>query len=59
MVSRKSAYVRLDLAKACSILTDMEQAMGLVSGWQLDGLWLSTEGTLLLPEHILQVLARV
>lgn len=61
LASRKSAYVALDLAKAASVLNEMEQAMGEAPEWSWDGLWLAgpTRGTLILPEHLLAVLLRV
>lgn len=59
MLSRKSAYVGFDLALAASILNEMELATGWEPSWTLDGLWLSTPGTILLPEHVLQVALRV
>lgn len=59
MMSRKSAYVDFDLAKAAAILNEMELGMGMEPSWTLDGLWLSTPGTYLMPEHVLQVAVRV
>lgn len=61
LISRKSAYVGLDLAKAASILNEMEAAMGEAPGWSQDGLWLAAPepGTYILPEHLLAVLTRV
>jgi hypothetical protein len=61
LVSRKSAYVELDLMKVAAILNEMEAAMGETPGWAGDGLWLASppHGTFLLPEHLLQVLIRV
>ena len=61
LISRKSAYVELDLAKAASILNEMEAAMGEDPGWSVDGMWLSgpPQGTYVLPAHLLSVLTRV
>jgi hypothetical protein len=61
LISRKSAYVELDLAKAASILNEMEAAMGENPGWSVDGMWLSgpPQGTYVLPAHLLSVLTRV
>ena len=61
LASRKSAYVPWDLGKAAAIFNEMEAAMGEAPGWAVDGPWLTgpEQGTALLPEHLLQVFARV
>jgi len=61
LVSRKSPFVELDLLKAAAILNEMEAALQVEPSWTVEGLWLSgpPRGTLLLPEHVLQVLIRM
>lgn len=61
LVSRKSAYVEMDLHKAAVILNEMEAAMGESPGWSLDGMWLSSPlaGSYVVPADLLAVLTRV
>lgn len=59
--SKKSDYVALDLNKAAYLLNGLEQAMGELPEWKVEGLWLRgpSEGTLILVSHLLDVLVRV
>jgi hypothetical protein len=61
VASRKSAYVAFDLGKAAFILNGLEQAMGELPDWTVEGGWLRSpgDGTLILVSHILEVLLRV
>ena len=61
LISRKSAYVSLDIDKAASVLNEMEAAMGEAPAWTVDGLWLHgpPQGTFVLPADVLAVLTRV
>lgn len=63
LVARKSLFLAFDLTKACQILNQMEIAMGEFPGWKVspDALWLESpeEGTLILIQHLLDVLIRV
>jgi len=63
LIARKSHFMPFDLLKANVILNQMEAAMGEHPGWKIwpDNLWLQSpqEGTLLLLQHIIEVLVRV
>jgi hypothetical protein len=61
LASRKSPFVAFDLMKAAAILNEMEVAMGFPSDWSVDEDWLRSPlgGTVILPEHLLQVFLRV
>lgn len=61
LASRKSPFVAFDLMKAAAILNEMEAAMGFPPDWSADEDWLRSPlgGTLILPEHLLQVFLRV
>lgn len=63
LVARKSLYLDFDLSLACRILNEMETAMGEPPEWFLseDRLWLASpkEGTLILTQHLVDVLVRI
>jgi hypothetical protein len=63
VIARKSLYLPFDLIKACHILNQMETAMGELPDWKVspDNLWLWSpeEGTLILVQHITEVLVRI
>ena len=60
--SKKSPYVSFDLDKAAHLLNGLEQAMGELPQWRVEGgLWLLSPplGTRALVSHVLEVLLRV
>jgi len=63
LIARKSLYLPFDLNTACHLLDQMETAMGELPAWKTsqEGLWLESpeEGTLILLQHIIDVLVRV
>jgi hypothetical protein len=63
LITRKSLFLAFDLPKGCHILNQMEAAMGELPGWKVsvDKLWLESpeEGTLILLQHIMEVLVRI
>lgn len=63
LIARKSLYVPFNLSMASRILNQMETAMGELPEWKesKDGLWLEgpQEGTLILLQHLIEVLVRI
>jgi hypothetical protein len=61
LAARKSQFLTFDLRKAADILNETERAMGEVSGWVADELWLwgPRGGTQLPASAVMKVLVRV
>lgn len=63
LITKKSAYLTLDLTTAASVLNQMESAMGELPEWRVasDGLWLESpkHGSLIRVKHLIEVLTRV
>lgn len=63
LIARKSLFLPFDLEKAAHILNQMERAMGELPDWKVSGdklwLWGPEDGTLILLQHINEVLVRI
>ena len=61
LIARKSHFVSLNLDVAAEAFNTMETAQGELAGWRVEGdfLWGPPEGTIILVQHLMEVLLRV